>query len=259
MDSEFDIDIETLLPARPPEEGPPIEWLGKDYSGFENYAMLASGIVRDFVSLVKDTVYSQFPNIAKQKVSLVAVPWKNQNKVIRVKSAMHLRDTSGKNPEEVKAVIGALGRLFRRILDLSIDRYKTDRDLNIGSEAERRDRVRQVSRIFIPDGAKLSDTLADHLREAVKNQLLQIPLHPREPQLQGEMTTGYYQFHRLLCPFFRLSLTDRHPRRIPARVFELALSSPNQFVLQLTKHLEKLDWETGINDKVDEAEQISLF
>ena len=54
----------------------------KDYSGFKNYCYLSSGIVRDFVTLVKDTIYRAYPKIAYKKVKLAPISPKIQNEVI---------------------------------------------------------------------------------------------------------------------------------------------------------------------------------
>ena len=77
---------------------------------FRISVILSSGIVRDFVSLVKDTLYFAFPEISTKKIKLTSVSPKVQNHVIKIKSSMHYRhyEEDIKEPEKVKKVIDVL-------------------------------------------------------------------------------------------------------------------------------------------------------
>lgn len=261
LDTEgFNTTIRELLPARPVPEEPTqraldvARWLGRDFSGFMRYAVLSSGNVRHFVSLLKDTLYFAFPDIATQKVELPPVSWPTQNRVVKMKAAIHFREVGSlSHPEEVETLVSALGGLSREILTLTLRRYEKETKERRGSAEERYDRIRQTSRVYVQNPGALSAELRAYLGEASEVQLLQVPLLPRQPQLRGESVASHYAIHRLLCPYFGISLADRHPRRVDAGQLQRAIENPAAFVAELTTALRR-GQEDGEKDYYREPE-----
>lgn len=177
-----------------------------DYSGFKNYCLLSSGIIRSYITLVKDTIYDSYPEICQNKIEIESIPPKKQNQVIKIKSRIHFNNFSGcKNPSEVKILIEILGSLFKSILAKSEDRIQN----NIKGE------LRTVSQIQIKDYEKLNPFLKELFIDAENNNLLQRPLTSRTTKKDSAPYIGY-KFHRLLIPYFYLKLPNRFPRTIPA-------------------------------------------
>lgn len=233
-------DIEELLPALTYEGIEEPGYIGKDYSGFKNYVYLSSGIVRDFVSLVKDTLYFSYPEIAFKKVELKPISPKAQNHVIKMKSAMHYRhhEEDIREPEKVKRLIDTLGELFRSIQKLSIQDY--NKKVEEGRDPmKEKDSIRRTSQIGIETTSTGIDPfLVEILNQAVEVQLLQVPLLPRQPQESSKSPYKNYKFHRLLAPYFSLAIQNRHPRNIKAEIFNYILRNPDKFLEVLMKNWE---------------------
>ena len=186
----IDMEIRKLLPKR---EGKPK--LGYDYSGFESFAMLSSGLIREFLELCKDAVYSSQPEIALQPVTLAPIPVKWQNHTAKVHSAIHYNNHRAcPESDNVIKLLFVLGSVFR-----GIDR----------ATQKQREKRRPLS-FQISDSYDVDPYSKDIIVQAVRNRLLQmpdIPLQPRNPQ---EGVKGKYIIHRLLCPSFGLSVYERY-------------------------------------------------
>ena len=176
------------------------------YSGFDNYCYLSSGIVRSYITLVKDTIYRANPEICEHRVELIPIPPKRQSEVIKIKSNIHFTKYGNcEHPEEVKKFVEVFGTLFKEILKLSRDRVTK------GVSKE----LRTVSQVEIKDYHLLDIRIKKYLEEAVEHNLLQIPLLARKQDVKSAPYHGY-KLHRLLIPYFSLELPNRFPRTISA-------------------------------------------
>jgi energy-coupling factor transporter ATP-binding protein EcfA2 len=233
-EEKFNItDIKILLPKQEYNSDDEPKKIGEDYSGFDNYVELSSGIVRDYVSLIKDTLYYSFKEIAIKKVELKPIPPNSQNHVIKIKSSMHFRnyDQDIKEPEKVRRMIFTLGSLFKEIQQQSIERYYEM--LQKGKNPKKiKDNIRRTSQIGIQIiNRDIDPQIKELLDEATEVQLLQIPIISRQPQNKSEITIQLnYKFHRLLMPYFALAIQNRHPRNIDARIFNIIISNPDKFL-----------------------------
>lgn len=238
-EEKFNItDIKILLPKQSYDSADEPKKIGDDYSGFDNYVELSSGIVRDYVSLIKDTLYYSFKDITIKKVELKPIPPNIQNHVIKIKSSMHFRnyDQDIKEPEKVRKMVFTLGRLFKEIQQQSIERY--DKMVQRGKNPKKiKDNIRRTSQIGIQIvRGDLNPQLKELLDEATEVQLLQIPIISRQPQNKSDITIQLnYKFHRLLMPYFALAIQNRHPRNIDARIFNIIISNPDKFLQILLK------------------------
>ena len=194
---EYQIKIKDLLPR---DEG-------DQYTGFKGYCYLSSGIIRSYITLIKDTVYRAYPQINRSKVELLPIPPKRQHQTIKIKSNIHFNEYGKcEHPYEVKKLIEILGSLFKEILKLSRER------IHEGLSKE----LRTVSQIEIKDFNEMDPIIKQYLNEAVKHNLLQIPLIARQQEVSSSPYHGY-KIHRLLIPYFLLELPNRFPRTINAK------------------------------------------
>jgi len=192
----YDIDIKCLLPMDTRIK----------YSGFENYCYLSSGIIRSYITLIKDTVYNAYPEIVETKVTFEPIPAKKQETVIKIKSRIHFNNYGGcEHPLEVKKTIEILGSLFKQILYHSRKRVADDP----------KKELRTVSQIEIKNFNNLSPFMQNILKETVDCNLLQIPLGARSQEAAAAPFNGY-KLHRMIIPYFSLELPNRFPRTLKA-------------------------------------------
>ncbi len=258
-EEEFNINnIEVLLPSKNYESIEEPLSIGMDYSGFRNYAYLSSGIVRDFVSLVKDTLYYAFPDISQKKVELNPIPCNAQNHVVKIKSVLHYMQSNEdiENPEHVRRLIDALGELFKGIQTAGVNRYKKRMANDDFNYVKEKDLIRRTSQICINTmSSPIEDELEDYLRQALEVQLLQEPLFPRNLHAREKTPYRNYKFHRLLTPYFSLAIQNRHPREINADHFNTILHDTDSFVKSLLENwleflvIEKDDFEFDWGDE----------
>lgn len=211
---------------------------GEFYSGFGNYVVLSSQIIRDFITLVKDTIYSAYPQISGEFVSLKPIPPSLQNEVIGIKSSIHLKevDAAGDLRDDVIILIDTLGKLFKQTLDLS---------LKVSPKSE----LRTVSGIEIKKYNELNAQTKAAVDKAVELSLLQIPITYRSQKMNSP--NFGLKFHRLLIPYYKLKLPYRYPRIIDAALFNKVLIEPDRFINTLTKSLIK-----SLKEKESEPDHI---
>jgi hypothetical protein len=201
-----------------------------DYSGIDNLLILSSYLVRDFLELAKDMLYYAYPWIISDKrESIPEVPPYIQNLIINVHSNIlyttGIDGISGKIGDEerkdlARLLIGKLGVLFQRILK--------------GSRSAEK---RTVSSFQLKDDVELSEVAKTSLEDCRDVRCLQVPYTVRVPQNYARHAPHRkYEFHRLLCPRFRLSLARRWPREISATQFNKIFESPGDAVDELTEY-----------------------
>jgi len=214
-----DIKIKELLPKGEYKKG-------ELYSGFGDYVTLSSQIIRDFITLIKDTIYYANPQIAREYLPLKSIPPNVQNEVISIKSSIHLKevDAAGDLREDVSILIDTLGALFKKILTISQE---------VSPESE----LRTVSGIEIKNYHNLDKRTKEALDKAVELSLLQIPIVYR---IRQKMDSPYFgvKFHKLLIPYYRLKLPYRYPRTIDASLLNMIFTDSDTFVEKLTKNLK---------------------
>ena len=195
---------------------------GRVYSGFAEYVVLSSGVVRDFVTLVKDTIYYANPEVAFEDVTLKPIPPNIQNEVISLKSAILLKEAGygGDLGPELRLLIDTLATLFIQTLQASKSRKQ----------------IRTVSGIEIKDESNLKPRVEAVLEKGLELQLFQRPLLSRLPQTPTHPSTGL-KFHRLLLPYYRLELSYRWPRRVSATQLNGLFLDPEGFVKALMASL----------------------
>lgn len=90
---------------------------GEHYAGFKDYVALSSHVIREYISLVKDTIYAAYPNIYKQPAGLEPINPKIQNEQINIKSVVFFNEVqnAGELQLKVKNLIDTMGELFRKI------------------------------------------------------------------------------------------------------------------------------------------------
>lgn len=200
-----------------------------DYSGIDNLLILSSYLVRDFLELAKDMLYYACPWIISEKRERIPeVPPYIQNLIINVHSnALYttgIDGISGKIGDKerkylARLLIGKLGVIFQRILK--------------GSRSAEK---RTVSSFQLKDAA-LSEVAKTSLEDCRDVRCLQVPYTVRVPQNYARHAPHRkYEFHRLLCPRFRLSLARRWPREISATQFNKIFESPDDAVDELTEY-----------------------
>jgi hypothetical protein len=185
-----------------------------DYSGLENMLTLSSYVVRDFLELAKDMLYLAYPWIvSEKKAKIPPVPPHLQNFVISVHSNIlyttridgipgNVGDKERKNL--ARLLIQNLGVIFQRIL--------------AGSTMV--DEKRTVSGFQLRNDLKLSQEARAALEDCRDIGVLQLPYVARATQNSArDAPHRKYEFHRLLCPRFNLSLGKRFPREINAEMF----------------------------------------
>lgn len=210
-----------------PSEGKSFE--EKDYSGIDNMLTLSSYLVRDFLELSKDMLYYTFPWIISEKREKIPeVPPHIQNFIINVHSNIlyttRIDEISGKIGDKerkylARLLIENLGIIFKRILE--------------GSKPEKR----TVSSFQLRDDIELIEEAKTSLNDCRDAGCLQVPHMVIAPHNFGRHAPHRkYEFHRLLCPRFRLSLARRWPREISAKQFNKIFESPDEAVDELTDY-----------------------
>lgn len=214
-----------------------------DYSGIDNMFTLSSYLVRDFLELAKDMLYFAFPWIISEKRERIPpVPPDIQNFIINVHSNIlyttRIDKIGGKidNKERkylARLLIGKMGIIFKRIL--------------AGSRSAEK---RTVSSFQLKDDVELTQIAKTSLEDCRDVGCLLVPYMQRVPQNYARYAPHRkYEFHRLLCPRFRLSLARRWPREISAKQFNKIFDAPDDAVNELTQYFlknifidETLEW-----------------
>lgn len=213
---------------------------GELYSGFGNYVVLSSQIIRDFVTLVKDTIYYAYPQIVREYVILEPIPPNVQDEVIHIKSAIHLKeiDAAGELRKDLGIFIEMLGELFKRTREISFQAGKP----------------RTPSGIEIKNYHLLEERTENVIEKGIELQLFQIPLVYRLRQ-KAERPYHGLKFHRILIPHYRLKLGYRHPRTVDAKLLNMIFDAPQKFVRELIKTLPKEEEPPGIQMEIDYYEE----
>jgi len=228
----------------------------EDYSGINNIMILSSFLVRDYLELLKDMLYHTFPWIMYEKRNyLPPVPTVDQNFVIKVHSnilySTKIDEIPGKfNDIERKDIsrllIDSLGLIFQRILEGSISKEK-----------------RTVSSFQLRNESKLSDISSIALVDCRAIGVLQVPYFRRVPQNYSRHAPHrMYEFHRLLCPRFKLSLSKRWPRELDAEIFNNIFNEESNAINDITQYylgnimLELIIEEIKIKDEYSEIIEI---
>jgi len=199
--------------------GERLRFIGREFSGFRRYAYLSSGVVRTFVNLLKDTVSYATPDIARRAVSIKPISFQQQNALVQVKSAIHRQAyLEAEHPDDVLTLTNALAQLFRLELLKSIETCKGEIE-NAGDFHN--DHLRPISQVQIQNFAKLNDRTRNALRQALEVGLLQRPLDNRQPQQHSQVPHENFKIHRMLCPYYEISLANRFPRKIEADLLNL--------------------------------------
>lgn len=202
-----------------------------DYSGLQNMLTLSSYVVRDFLELAKDMLYLANPWIvSEKKAKIPAVPPHLQNFVISVHSNILYTTRIDGIPGNVgtkerknltRLLIQRLGVIFQRIL--------------AGSRMT--DEKRTVSGFQLRNDLKLSEEAKAALEDCRNIGVLQVPFVPRAPQNSArDAPHRRYEFHRLLCPRFDLSLGKRFPKEINAEMFNGLMELSPGAVDRLTRY-----------------------
>ena len=214
--------IKDLLEQRDPRTAAErLRFTGREFSGFKRYAYLSSGVVRIFVSLLKDTVSSFEPTISRRHVTLSKIPFQKQDAVIQIKSNIHRQAyLETKHPDRVLALLNALARVFREELNRS--RVQCAEEVRRQGTYDR-ERLRTVSQIQVQNYSQLTEQLVTTLDEAMDVGLLQRPIGARQPQQHKQVPHENFKLHRMLCPYYELALANRWPRKIDASLLNEAL------------------------------------
>lgn len=213
--------IEELLEARKyrdPSER--LRFVGREFSGFRRYAFLSSGVVRTFVSLLKDTVSYAAPDVARRTVTLKPISFQQQNAIVQVKSAIHRQSyLEAAHPDNVLALVNALAQVFRLELQRSIKTCELE--IESGNPFNY-DHLRTISQVQVQHFAQLTDDVRDALTQALEVGLLQRPLDNRQPQQHTQVPHENFKLHKMLCPYYELGLANRFPRKIDAQDLNLS-------------------------------------
>jgi hypothetical protein len=199
-----------------------------DYSGLENILNLSSYLVRDFLELAKDMLYYAYPWIASEKRDKIPpIPPHIQNFVINVHSNILYTTKIDEIPGKIgdmerkyvaRLLIEKMGIVFQRVLR--------------GSRSVEK---RTVSSFQLKDEVKLSEIAKVALNDCRSVGALQVPYSARAPQNYArDAPHRKYEFHRLLCPRFRLSLARRWPKEISSEQFNNILESPDEATDELS-------------------------
>lgn len=206
-----------------------------DYSGLENILALSSFLVRDFLELAKDMLYYAFPWMTFEKRDIIPeIGPSIQNLVIKAHSNIlyttRIDEIPGKigNTERkypARLLIEKMGVIFQTIL--------------LGSKSAEK---RTVSSFQLRDETGLTETAKTALDDCRSAGVLQVPFTTRAPQDYARHAPHRkYEFHRLLCPQFRLSLARRWPREIDAKQFNKIFENPDEAVKEISSYfLENL-------------------
>jgi hypothetical protein len=228
-----------------------------DYSGLENVLILSSFLVRDFLELTKDMLYYDFPWITSERRSVIPpVPPYIQNLVINVHSNILYRTKIDEIPGKVEGkernylariLIEKMGIAFQRVLR--------------GSRSLER---RTISSFQLSDEIDLSKIAKAALDDCRSIGALQVPFTTRAPQNYARHAPHRkYEFHRLLCPRFRLSLLRRWPKEISAMQFNRIFESPDKAIDELTfyflSNIFKDDTVESLSQKEEGIKIINIY
>jgi hypothetical protein len=196
-----------------------LRFVAREFSGFQRYAYLSSGVVRTFVSLLKDTVSYAEPDVARRNVLLKPISFQQQNAVVQVKSAIHRQNyLEAEHPDDVLALVNALAQVFRLELQNSIESCRNEIESDGGFNY---DHLRTISQVQVQHFAKLTDRTRNALTQALEVGLLQRPLDNRQPQQRSQVPHENFKMHKMLCPYYELGLANRFPRKIDAETLNL--------------------------------------
>ncbi|HDH44220.1 MAG TPA: hypothetical protein ENG66_02285 [Thermococcus sp.] len=219
-----------------------------DYSGIDNLLTLSSFLIRDFLELAKDILYYAFPWIVSEKREKIPpVPPHIQNTVIKIHANILYTRTrresgriNGKDRKYIDSLlIDKLGLIFRRILEGSTSKEK-----------------RTVSSFQLRNQHNLSEVAKAALDDCRKIGALQVPYMLRAPQnFSRHAPHELYEFHRLLCPKFRLSLVRRWPREIDSIIFNKIFEHPDEAVNEITDYFLRNMLVEEIN-QITEAQEL---
>lgn len=209
------------------------------YAGFEAYCYLSSGLTRLYLELCKDAVYEAYPESATRRVELGPIPVRTQHHVAKIHSAILFKSYRGtRDPQRVLRLFRVFGPLFRGIAKVTVGQNEARRPLSFE----------------VGDLDQLSNESLEVLEDAVKSRMLQVPILPKQPHNPiRDSPAEKYSFHRLLAPFFKLSLTERYAVPIKARDFNRIWIHPDQVLDLLAKGYKS----KGIRDHIDGM--VSLF
>jgi hypothetical protein len=212
--------VEQLLETRTYRDASErLRFVGREFSGFRRYGYLSSGVVRTFVSLLKDTVSYAVPDIARRAVSLKPISFQQQNAIVQVKSAIHRQSyLEAEHPDDVLTLVNAVAQVFRLELFNSIETCKSEMEL--ASEFNY-DHLRPISQVQVQNFSKLGERTRNALTQALEVGLLQRPLDNRQPQQHSQVPHENFKIHRMLCPYYELALANRFPRKIEAELLNL--------------------------------------
>jgi SIR2-like domain len=196
-----------------------LRFVGREFSGFKRYAFLSSGVVRTFVSLLKDTVAYAAPDIARRVIALKPISFQQQNAIVQVKSAIHRQAyLEAEHPDDVLTLVNALAQVFRLELQNSIDSCRAE--IEAGGTFDY-DHLRPISQVQIQSFSKLSARTKNALEQSLGVGLLQRPMDNRQPQQHSQVPHENFKIHRMLCPYYELALANRFPRKIEAELLNL--------------------------------------
>jgi len=212
-------DIRELLPA-----SPRVPKHGHEYSGFERYAMLSGGLVREFLELAKDAVYCAFPEIGERCVPLHPVPPKWQNHVAKLHAAIHYNNTRAcEYADHVAKLLHVIGAVFHAIDRVTAGQKEPRRPLSFE----------------IRDFHSVSELSKGVLTDAIRERLLQTPEIPIQPRNPEEGVKEKNVLHRVLCPLFGLSVYERYTVPVPAETLESMWTQPHEAIRQLVRNYKK--------------------
>jgi hypothetical protein len=205
-----------------------------DYSGIDNVLNLSSFLIRDFLELVKDMLYYAFPWITLEKHDKIPpVPPNIQNFVISVHSNILYTTKIDEIPGKIgdkerkylaRLLIEKMGVIFQRVLQ--------------GSKQTKERRT--VSSFQIRDEINLNEIAKSALDDCRVVGALQVPYIARAPQNYARHAPHRkYEFHRLLCPRFRLALAKRWPKELDASQINKIFEKPDEAVDEITAYFLK--------------------
>ena len=191
-----------------------------DYSGFEHLAMLSSGVAREFLEICKDALYYAQPALISESRPVEPIPPKWQNHAARIHSAIHLNNVQGcKETDEAMKLITAMGSVFRQI------------DRATRAKAERRHPLT----FDITDFYSVPEEHKSILRDTVSNRLIQLPELPLQPRNVWEGPKQKFTIHRLLAPYFGLSVYERYTVPVNSEILAAIFVDPKKAIKDLTR------------------------
>jgi hypothetical protein len=204
------------------------------YAGFEAYCYLSSGLTRLYLELCKDAVYEAYPEATISRVNLRPIPVRTQHHVAKIHSAILFKSyRSARDPQRVLRLFRVFGPLFRGIAKVTAEQ----------------DEPRTPLSFEVGDLDQLSNDSLEALENTIKCRMLQVPVLPKQPHNPlKDSPAEKYSFHRLLAPFFRLSLTERYAVPIKAKDFNMIWTQPDYVRERLSEGYKA----KGINKHIDD-------